>query len=152
MPTRRDFLTKLGQAGGFSAAYVMMQSLGLLPPPASHASVLRLPPESGKGKRVVILGAGIAGLVAGMELRKAGYQCHILEARQRAGGRNWTIRNGTRVDLTDGTSQTCHFEEGHYFNAGPARLPSHHHTILDIVTNSASSLRLRSTPRAVRCC
>jgi monoamine oxidase len=130
MPTRRDFLTKLGQAGGFSAAYVMMQSLGLLSPPASYASVLRLSPESGKGKRVVILGAGIAGMVAGMELRKAGYQCHILEARRRAGGRNWTIRNGTRVDLTDGTSQTCHFEEGHYFNAGPARLPSHHHTIL----------------------
>lgn len=130
MPTRRDFITKLGQAGGFSAAYVMMQSLGLLPPPASQASTLQLPPGSGKGKRVVILGAGIAGMVAGWELRKAGYQCQILEARQRAGGRNWTIRNGTRVELTDGSTQTCQFSEGQYFNAGPARLPSHHYTIL----------------------
>ena len=130
MPTRRDFLSRIGQVGGFSAAYVMMQSLGLLPPPASHASVLQLPPNSGKGKRVVILGSGIAGMVAGWELRKAGYECQILEARRRSGGRNWTIRNGTTVELTDGTTQTCQFAGGHYFNAGPARLPAHHLTIL----------------------
>jgi len=36
-----------------------------------------------------------------------------LEARGRAGGRNWTIRNGTRVEMTDGTTQTCTFEDGH---------------------------------------
>jgi len=130
MPTRREFLTRIGQVGGVSAAYVMMQSLGLLPAPQSHASTLQLPPESGKGKRVVILGSGISGMVSAWELRKAGYKCHILEARQRVGGRNWTIRDGTQVELTDGTSQTCHFSEGHYFNAGPARLPSHHYTIL----------------------
>jgi len=78
----------------------------------------------------VILGGGIAGLVAAYELGKAGWSCTILEARQRPGGRNWSIRNGTEVDFTDGTRQTCAFEEGHYFNAGPARLPSTHHTML----------------------
>ncbi len=130
MTTRRAFLTQVGQAGGFGAAYVMMQSLGLLPLPEATASKVRLPEGSGQGKRVVILGAGIAGMVAAWELQKAGYQCTILEARGRAGGRNWTIRNGTRVEMTDGTTQTCSFEDGHYFNAGPARLPSQHLTML----------------------
>jgi len=130
MTSRRMFLTQVGHAGGFGAAYVMMQSLGLLAIPAAQASTVALSENSGKGKSVVILGAGIAGMVAAWELRKAGYTCTILEARNRAGGRNWTVRNGTRVEMTDGTAETCKFAEGHYFNAGPARLPSQHHTIL----------------------
>jgi monoamine oxidase len=121
---------QVGQVGGFGAAYVMMQSLGLLPLPEAAASKLRLAEGSGQGKHVVILGAGIAGMVAAWELQKAGYSCTILEARGRAGGRNWTIRNGTRVEMTDGTTQTCSFDDGHYFNAGPARLPSQHVTML----------------------
>ena len=120
----------VGHVGGFGAAYVMMQSLGLLPLPEAAASKVRLPEGSGQGKCVVILGAGIAGMVAAWELQKAGYSCAILEARGRAGGRNWTIRNGTRVEMTDGTTQTCSFEDGQYFNAGPARLPSQHVTML----------------------
>jgi monoamine oxidase len=130
MTTRRSFLTQVGRAGGFGATYLVMQSLGLLPVPASEASTLRLASDSGRGKRVVILGAGIAGMVSAWELSKAGYTCTILEARGRAGGRNWTIRNGTRVEMTDGTRQLCTFEESSYFNAGPARLPSQHVTML----------------------
>src|SRR6202163_214253 len=130
MTTRRNFLTQVGRAGGFGAAYTIMQSLGLLPIPASRASVVHLPQTLGKGKSVVILGAGISGMVAAWELSKAGYSCTILEARGRAGGRNWTIRNGTRVEMTDGTTQTCSFDEPNYFNAGPARLPSQHQTFL----------------------
>src|SRR5579862_5183189 len=130
MTTRRSFLTQVGKAGGFSAAYIMMQSVGLLPVAASKASSPKLAENSGKGKNVVILGAGIAGMVAAYELQKAGYACTILEARSRAGGRNWTIRNGTRVEMTDGTSQTCAWHEMSYFNAGPARLPSQHVTML----------------------
>ena len=130
MTTRRNFLTQVGRAGGFGAAYTIMQSLGLLPIPASRASVVHLPQTLGKGKSVVILGAGISGMVAAWELSKAGYSCTILEARGRAGGRNWTIRNGTRVEMTDGTTQTCSFDEPNYFNAGPARLPSQHVTML----------------------
>lgn len=130
MTTRRNFLTQIGHAGGFGATYLIMQSLGLLPIPPTQASTLRLPENLGKGKTVVILGAGIAGMVAAWELSKAGYSCIILEARGRAGGRNWTIRNGMRVEMTDGTSQTCTFDETSYFNAGPARLPSQHVTML----------------------
>jgi monoamine oxidase len=127
--TRRQFLMRAGQTGGYGAAFVLMQSLGLLPvPEAAGGQSLRL--VDGKGTRVVILGGGIAGLVAAYELGKAGWSCTILEARHRPGGRNWSIRNGTEVDFTDGTRQTCTFEEGQYLNAGPARLPSTHHTML----------------------
>jgi monoamine oxidase len=120
----------VGRAGGFGAAYLIMQSLGLLPVPASEASTPRIAAPAGGGKRVVILGAGIAGMVSAWELSRAGYTCVILEARGRAGGRNWTVRNGTRVEMTDGTTQVCAFDEGNYFNAGPARLPSQHLTML----------------------
>jgi monoamine oxidase len=127
--TRRQFLTRVGQAGGYGATFVLMQSLGLLPIPETAAeSTLRV--VDGKGKRVVILGAGISGLVTAYELGKAGWMCTILEPRQRPGGRNWSIRKGTRVDFTDGTKQVCDFHEGQYFNAGPARLPSLHRTML----------------------
>jgi monoamine oxidase len=50
--------------------------------------------------------------------------------RQRPGGRNWTIRRDAKVEFTDGTVQQCLFDEGQYFNAGPARIPSLHQTIL----------------------
>ena len=106
--TRRQFLMRAGQAGGYGTAFVLMQSLGLLPSPvAAESAPLRL--VDGKGTRVVILGGGIAGLVAAYELGKAGWSCTILEARKRPGGRNWSIRNGTRIDFADGTRQTCTF-------------------------------------------
>jgi monoamine oxidase len=129
--TRRDFLTLVAHAGGYSATFVTMQHLGLLPAVASAASVVDLPPDAGKGIRVVILGGGIAGLVSAYELGKAGFHCTVLEARGRPGGRNWTVRNGTTVEFIDGTKQTAKYASSEsYFNAGPARLPSVHKTML----------------------
>ena len=46
--------------------------------------------------RVAILGAGMAGLVAGYELQRAGYEIIILEARDAPGGRVRTLRDGLR--------------------------------------------------------
>jgi monoamine oxidase len=126
--TRRQFLSKVGMAGGYGAAFTLMQSLGLLPVPEANAQAVK--PRNGKGTKVVILGGGIAGLVAAWEMGKLGYDCTLLEARKRVGGRNWTIRNGSTIDFVDGIKQHCSFEEGNYFNAGPARLPSIHKTIL----------------------
>jgi len=127
--TRRQFLMRAGQAGGYGATYVLMQSLGLLPTPeVVGGEPLRL--VNGRGTRVVILGGGIAGLVAAYELGKAGWKCTLLEARHRPGGRNWSIRSGTQVEFTDGTRQTCAWNPEHYFNAGPARLPSTHDAML----------------------
>ena len=103
---------------------------------------------------MVILGAGVAGLSAAWELGKAGYACTILEARDRVGGRNWTLRRGDRIDLNDGSVQTVAFDEGLYFNAGPARIPSHHQATLgycrefgvevETLVNASRSARLQS--------
>jgi monoamine oxidase len=129
--TRRDFLTRVGQAGGYSAAFLTMQSMGLMPMHAAPAArPLSAAPGTGKGVKIVILGGGIAGLVAAYELGALGYECTVLEARERPGGRNWTVRGGDKVVFEDGTTQTSTWDSGNYQNAGPARLPSIHATIL----------------------
>jgi monoamine oxidase len=128
--TRRNFINLVGKAGGYTAVYNTMAAMGLLPVPA-YAGPPQLAPESGRGVRVVILGAGIAGLTAAYELTKAGYQCVVLEARSRPGGRAWTLRGGDRVEETDSV-QTVEWDRAEhlYFNPGPARLPHHHAAIL----------------------
>jgi monoamine oxidase len=101
--SRRRLIHQVGRAGGVAAAYRTMAAMGLLPVSAAYAGPPVLPPGSGAGRTVVILGAGIAGMVAAMELRKLGYRCVVLEARNRAGGRNWTLRGGEMVQETDST-------------------------------------------------
>jgi len=128
--SRRSFLTRVGQAGGYSAAFLAMQGLGLMEMKAEAPTPIAAPAGSGKGIKVAILGGGIAGLVSAYELGALGYECVLLEARERPGGRNWTIRPNDKVTFLDGTTQTCTWDEGHYQNFGPARLPSIHPTIL----------------------
>ena len=41
-------------------------------------------------KHVIVVGAGFAGLTAARELQTAGIEYHIVEARDRIGGRAWT--------------------------------------------------------------
>ena len=95
--TRRELILRAGRAGGYSAAFVAMRSMGLLAEPDGQVSAPPdFPPDTGKGTKVVVIGAGIAGLVAAFELRKAGFECTVLEARQRPGGRNWSVRGGDK--------------------------------------------------------
>jgi monoamine oxidase len=128
--SRRDFLLRVGQAGGFSAAFLTMQSLGLLPAVAQEKFSLAVPPNAGNGVKVVILGGGISGLVAAYELKALGFDCTVLEARSRPGGRNWTVRGGDTITFLDGSTQHCTFDPGNYQNVGPARLPSIHRNML----------------------
>ena len=128
--TRRQFLMRVGQAGGYSAAFLTMQAMGITPLRAEKALPLAIAPGTGKGVKVVILGGGISGLVAAYELKALGYDCTLLEARERPGGRNWSVRGGDKIVFTDGATQTCTFDPGHYQNVGPARLPSIHNTML----------------------
>ena len=135
--TRRGFLTRLGAVGGVSALYGGMEALGLIASPAHAGTPAFTPPHAAdlpdsaraRGTSVVILGAGTAGLAAAYELTKAGYDCTVLEARDRPGGRALTIRRGDRLTDTDGVTQVCRFDEGLYFNAGAARIPGHHVTL-----------------------
>ena len=119
--TRRDFLQRAGRFG--SATFVSMTALGLLSRSTGRGAELQgLPSVQGKpGTRILIIGAGIAGLTAAYELRKLGFTCTVLEASHRVGGRSLTIRRGDTLTDTLGHTQTCEFDEGQYFNAGPAR-------------------------------
>ena len=127
--SRRGFLHRIGAAGGYAAAYSAMVSLGLMAVPAK-AAPLALPANLGSGKSVIVLGAGIAGLTAAYELERAGFSVTVLEARNRVGGRNWTLRPGDKIEMVGEATQTVSFSDGLYMNAGPARIPSHHTGLL----------------------
>ena len=70
-----------------------------------------LEPRRQTAKRVIVLGAGIAGMVAGFELKRQGHEVSILEAQNRVGGRVHTIRD---------------FAPGLYAEAGAMRIPRVH--------------------------
>lgn len=128
--TRRSLLERIGTVGGAGAAYLAMEAMGLAVATPAGAENFHLPPGSGSGRSVVILGAGIAGLVAAYELKRAGYRPIVLEARDRIGGRSWTLRGGDRIVQNGRPDQQASFSPGLYFNAGPARIPSTHRAIL----------------------
>ncbi|MFF2526245.1 flavin monoamine oxidase family protein [Streptomyces liangshanensis] len=108
-----------------------MGALGLAPTAeaASREPVFRAPRTgdftlTGRAAaRIVVVGGGIAGLTTAYELGKAGYDCTVLEARDRTGGRNLTVRGGDSTTDLLGHRQTARFSEGQYMNAGPARIP-----------------------------
>ena len=129
--TRRDLLRSIGAAGGTAAVYRTMDALGLLETGTAHASALDLPPGSGTGGQVVILGAGISGLTAAWEMSRAGWECTVLEATGRPGGRNLTARGGDVLTETGMRQDVCFDRKPHlYANLGPARIPYHHRAIL----------------------
>ena len=156
---RRKFLESIGKAAGSAAMLRTMAVMGLglsgcgsssagpaeelmaITNPVSlddsNSSQLKSPRPGdwdsrvGIGKSVIILGAGIAGMTSAYELQKLGYTVSILEATNRAGGRNITIRSGDTVtELT--STQTCLFDNNTelYFNPGPARIAHHHEFLL----------------------
>ncbi|AIT07367.1 hypothetical protein MC45_14400 [Sphingomonas taxi] len=129
MVTRRMILTRLGMAGGLGATFGAMQALGLAGT-AQAQDMSDLVPTLGRGRHVVVLGAGIAGLTSAYELEQAGFLVTLLEARKRVGGRAWTVRDGDKIEMNGEETQTAKFSDGVYFNAGPARIPSFHQGLL----------------------
>jgi monoamine oxidase len=63
-------------------------------------------------RRVIVVGAGMAGLVAALELQRAGHDPVVLEAQGRVGGRILTLREP--------------FADGLYGEAGAMRIPRSH--------------------------
>jgi monoamine oxidase len=127
--SRRDLLSLIGAVAGSAAMYHAMTSLGF----ASN-SAYRGPIKLGgdvRGTSVLILGAGLAGMTAAFELRKAGYKVQVLEFNRRPGGRNWTLRGGDTFAELGALTRICEFEQGLYFNPGPWRIPYHHRGVLD---------------------
>ena len=114
--------------GGTAAIYQMMTTFG-------HAAETRFdgPPDlSGarKGASVIVLGAGLAGMLAAHELTRAGYKVRILEYQNRAGGRNWSLHGGDTYTEMGRATQHVRFAKGNYLNPGPWRIPHHHRTLL----------------------
>jgi monoamine oxidase len=106
--TRRQFLRRSALA---------IAGAGLARQQLVHATAARI--LNGPAKKVLILGAGMAGLVSGYELSKLGHQVTILEARPWPGGRVHTFRDW--------------FQDGLYAEAGAARIPDDHDLTLKYV-------------------
>ena len=81
---------------------------------------------TGPAKKVLILGAGMAGLVSAYELSKAGHDVTVLEARTRPGGRVHTLREP--------------FSDGLFAEEGAARIPDNHDLTLKYVSEFALPL------------
>lgn len=91
-------------------------------------------PEStpGQGMRVLVVGAGMAGLAAAYELKRSGYTPVVLEARHRVGGRVLTLREP--------------FTHGHYGEAGAMRIPKSHKLSLAYI----EKFKLKTSPFTAR--
>ncbi|QRG70222.1 flavin monoamine oxidase family protein [Brevibacillus choshinensis] len=85
-------------------------------PPLSESFLLSLIrnglPKTTSPKRIVIVGAGMAGLVSASLLKEAGHEVVIIEGSDRIGGRVYTLRSP--------------FYGGQYMEAGAMRIPSTH--------------------------
>ena len=105
---RREFL-QLSSMAALSLYASRLQAL------QTGSSAVR----TGPAQKVAILGAGISGLAAGLELVKAGHNVTILEAQLRPGGRVYTLR--------------APFSDGLYAEVGAGRIPITHTLTLDYV-------------------
>ncbi|MCW5559261.1 MAG: FAD-dependent oxidoreductase, partial [Verrucomicrobiae bacterium] len=100
--TRREFFRRSVFAAGWGLGRPMIEAASEAPPIARR----------GPAKRILILGAGAAGLVAAHELKAAGHEILLIEATARAGGRVHTLR--------------APFSDGLTAEAGAGRFPPHH--------------------------
>jgi len=114
----------IGMVAGSAAMYHAMTELALADTSTFKGPIKLSPPASGTS--VLVLGAGIAGMVAAMELRDAGYKVTVLEYNGRPGGRNWSLYGGDTYTELGGATQHVQFDPGQYINPGPWRLPYHH--------------------------
>lgn len=108
--SRRDFL----RITALASASMALTSCYLTPyKPESKSEIPGPLGLTTRAEKIAIIGAGMAGLVAGYELTRAGHQVTILEARDRIGGRILTLRSP--------------FSDGLFAEAGASRIPSNHH-------------------------
>lgn len=94
----------------------------------------RRPP--GERTRVVVVGAGLAGLAAAHALTRAGVEVLVLEARRRPGGRVHTLRDP--------------FDDGLHAEAGAVFVPGHHAQTLRFCRELGVALRAEAGGRGER--
>lgn len=81
---RREFLKRAALGAAAFSASLDSRSLS--------SNKLEKIERKGAPKKVIVVGAGLAGLAAAYELTQAGHDVRVLEARTRAGGRVYTLR------------------------------------------------------------
>lgn len=113
MTTRREFLALMAAA----AAPALPQIKPL--------------PRGGPSQRIIVIGAGLAGLCAAYELQRLGHTVSVLEAQTRPGGRVRTLREA--------------FPPGLYTEAGAESIPAVH----DLTQHYAREFGLTLVPYAV---
>jgi monoamine oxidase len=77
--TRRQLLARAGTAAAAASALPAATRLGGVA-------------DAATAPRVVVIGAGLAGLTCAHRLREAGIQATVYEASERIGGRVWSVR------------------------------------------------------------
>ena len=82
----------------------------------SSPATTRPRPDAGASRRVAVVGAGLAGLTAALDLTEAGWEVVVLEARDRVGGRVFTLRNA--------------FTHGLHVEGGGESIDDNHHALL----------------------
>ncbi|MGX1264445.1 monoamine oxidase [Rossellomorea marisflavi] len=92
-----------------------------------------LPQGKGK-KKILIIGAGLSGLVSASLLKKAGHEVTILEGNNRLGGRVYTKRSP--------------FSKGNYLDMGAMRIPDNHRLVMEYIRmfNLPTNPFLNTTP------
>lgn len=85
-PNRRNFLQLLTAIGS-----------GVLPTDGFSQDAPARRGQACNGRRVVILGGGLAGLTAAYRLMNQGYEVIVLEGQDRVGGRVLTVRDGFKA-------------------------------------------------------
>jgi monoamine oxidase len=147
--TRRTFLEQFGLVGGSALVMSAMRSWDLMAQGAGPRPVLTGRPN---GTKVIVLGAGISGMAITYELLKLGYNARILEARDRVGGVNWSLRKGaTHTEVgPGGETQVCNFDEGLYHNGGPWRLAHWQQGVLGYCKELGVPVEISSTKTSRR--
>ncbi len=127
--SRRRLLGMIGTIAGSTAMYHAMTGMGHAQS-SSYSGPVKLD-GAPQGTKILVLGAGLAGMTAALEMRAAGYEVEVLEFREKAGGRCWTLRSGDTYTELGGVTQNVDFAEGNYINPGPWRLPHNHYAVMD---------------------
>jgi monoamine oxidase len=126
---RRSLFRLIGAVAGSAVMYEAMSQLGHAGE-SGYGGAIDLQGDA-RGASVLILGAGLAGMAAAYELRKAGYKVQILEYNDRPGGRNWSLYGGDTYTELGGFTQQVQFAPGLYLNPGPWRMPHSHYALID---------------------